>query len=70
MGVYSPNALGWFWLAVLIPATVVTLIWACVLDVKEKNKKALTTKVLIFLTVVLVSVGYWFYQAGQVESMG
>jgi hypothetical protein len=67
---YSLNPLGWVWVLVLVPGMFITFVWSSSLDLRDKNKKALTVRVLIFVTVLLVSVGYWYFQASRTESMG
>jgi hypothetical protein len=69
MGVYSPNAFGWFWLVVLIPVTLITFAWAGSQDVRSNNKKGLIIRVLIFTVVLLVSAGYWYLQANHAGNL-
>ena len=60
-GIYTPNFLGWFWLLFLIPLTFITFIWLLISDLKKKRKQKLIIRSLIFMMVLVVSVGYWFY---------
>lgn len=60
IAVYTPNILGWFWLTVLIPLTFITFILLLISDFKKNRKKTLLIRSLIFITVLVASVGYWF----------
>ena len=38
MATYSPNLLGWFYLIIALPMTIISLIWLTVLDLRNNNK--------------------------------
>ncbi len=65
MGVYTPNYLGWFWLLVCLPTTLITFIWAGIQDIKNKIWRELVIRVLIFISILIISFGYWFYKAHE-----
>jgi|APTNR8051073442_1049403.scaffolds.fasta_scaffold00157_52 hypothetical protein len=64
-GVYTPNYLGWFWLLVCLPTTLITFIWAGIQDIKNKIWRELVIRVLIFISILIISFGYWFYKAHE-----
>ena len=67
--VYTPNILGWFWLLVLLPGTLVTLIWASIINIRSRNWRQFKTRMLIFVSVILISVAYWFYKANEMGNL-
>jgi|SRR5690606_36074876 hypothetical protein len=69
MGVYSPNYLGWFWLLVCLPVTLITFIWSGISDIMTKSWRALTIRIVIFIAVFFISVTYWFYMAYEAGNL-
>lgn len=68
MGGYTPNILGWIWLILLIPVTLITFFYLLITDLRNKtNKKELLRRTIFFLAIILLSIMYWFYQAKKWE---
>ena len=40
IAVYTPNILGWFWLVILIPLTLITFVWLLISDLKKSENKS------------------------------
>jgi len=63
--VYSPNALGWTWFLGLLPLTAVSFVVAGIINIKHRNWKGLKIRSAIFICVILLSIGYWYYMISQ-----
>lgn len=62
MAVYTPNLLGWISI-ILIPIALITFLWLSILDLNKNRKKGLLKRVLYFIVIIGISVGYWMYRA-------
>lgn len=63
MGVYTPNILGWVWLTILTPITLILFQFLLITDIKNKRKKQLFNRCVSFFAIIILSIFYWFYQA-------
>ncbi|EDP96257.1 hypothetical protein U8527_09105 [Kordia algicida OT-1] len=62
IAVYTPNYLGWFMLS-LAGLSLLTYFWLLMVDFKKKNFKRLLRRTLFLITIIGISVAYWFYKA-------
>ena len=65
VGVYSLNILGWIWIALIIPLTLVTFVWAGIISIKNKSWQELKLRSIIFICAILITIGYWYFWAYQ-----
>src|SRR6478752_3001629 len=63
--IYSLNYLGWFWLLICLPTTAVTFIWSGIQDLKSENWRRLSIRGVVFVSVLVISIGFWFYRAHE-----
>ena len=63
--VYTPNVLGWIWLVLLLPLTVVSFVLASINNIKNKNWRDIKLRSTVFIFVLLLSIVYWYLVATQ-----
>jgi len=68
MAVYGLNFLGWMSI-ILILVAIITFSWLLLLDIKHKRKKELLRRTLFFLSLIVISIVYWFYQAKKMGNI-
>lgn len=69
MAVYTPNYLGWFWLVICLPTTLLLFIWLLIKDVRSKNWRVLTNRTSIFILTLFLSIWYWLYMTKKLEDL-
>ena len=60
---FGPTIIGWIWIALLIPISLISFLWKTVFDIKNKRLKEMTKRTLFFAIIIYISISYWFYLA-------
>ncbi len=68
MAVYGLNYLGWLTIVVAI-LTILMFLWLLILDIKNKNFKALFKRIIVFILALLVCVIYSYYDQARNENL-
>lgn len=55
LSVYSPNLLGLFFLIIIFPALIISLIWLSFLDTKNRKWGSLFKRLSLFFIIILIS---------------
>lgn len=54
--VYSPSLLGYFWLFVTIPVSVISLIYLLYMDIRAKKYNSLVKRIIFYIALLVLFV--------------
>lgn len=61
---YTLSIIGWLWVLILAPSTLILFIWLSIKDARSRNWKSFTVRLAPFLSMVCIYV-FWLYSKMQ-----
>lgn len=68
-GIYTPSIIGWFWVGLLIPLTILSYFISIIYQFKIKKFKRIVYNSLLLFIVILISIIYWYYNAKKLGNI-
>lgn len=65
--IYSPSVLGYFWLLVTIPVSLISLVYLSYIDIRKKQYKSLVQRSIFSVFILVLFVITWIYLSNSRE---